>query len=268
MRRVIHVSGLRGLPGTWQNLAEQSCCKAMKSAGSGHRAAAALWRGPGGGRSSVQMTPVQVIARCLGRAADAPDRGADQKRKAAGGRVGRESDPGRQGQRDGCTHRQKPDRRGQENEPCKHFAQPPRENCGQDARPTWQEYGRVLVKIRQRTETFPPFARPLDRESRVVSAFGGACQKAQPKVVTDRRPEDALRNHLKQNRFSKCWPNGPRTPDPCFLSGGRPGSGAAAIWRNPDSAIRACVPEPDKDCLSFVMPQKQGGAAAGQGDTR
>jgi hypothetical protein len=51
-------------------------------------------------------------------------------------------------------------------------------------------------------------------------------------------------------------------------SEGRDFCRGAAIWRNLDRLILAVVPVLDKDCLSFVMPQKQGSAAAGHGDTR
>lgn len=40
----------------------------------------------------------------------------------------------------------------------------------------------------------------------------------------------------------------------------------AAQWRNSGILIRAAFRELHEECLSFVMPQKQGVAAAGFGD--
>jgi hypothetical protein len=75
-------------------------------------------------------------------------------------------------------------------------------------------------------------------------------------------------NHMKSNNFrislfdeAEKPPRLPRSETRGFRRG-------AAIGRNFDRQIVAVVPVLDKDCLSFVMPQKQGSAAAGHGDTR
>jgi hypothetical protein len=42
----------------------------------------------------------------------------------------------------------------------------------------------------------------------------------------------------------------------------------AAIWRNHVIRIMAAIREVNEDCLSFVIPQKQGVAAARHGDAK
>jgi hypothetical protein len=268
MPRVIHFSRLRALPDTWQILAEHPCQMVNISAQPAHRCASGRWPGFGNGRSAVQVTPVSVRPGRVGGGADAPRGGADHERETAGGRVSGKRDPRRHGQGDRGPNCQEPDRCRQEDEPSKHFAQPPRENYSQDARYAWQECGRVLVKVRRSIETFTVIDAPLTCESPVVSAFGGACGCAQPRVAICGRSGRCMNNYMKRNKFrisssggtgKSLWPH---------RSEGRDFCRGAAIWRNLDRLILAVVPVLDKDCLSFVMPQKQGSAAAGHGDTR
>jgi hypothetical protein len=268
MPRVIHLTGLCAAPRVWRNLAEKPCqninirAQAARRCPSGFRLVRRV------GRSAVQVTPMQGIARSFGSAADAPDRCEHHERQAASGWIGCQRHPCRQGQGDRRTHCQDTDRCGQEDEPCKHFAQPPRENFGQIARHAWQEYGRVLVKVRRAIETFQPVSRLMKGKFAVVSACGGDPLRLQPKVEVRGWASGCIPKRLKVNNY------------PTELRGRarrllhlRPSEAArfrcnAAIWRNPEAPNWAIVPELDKECLSFVMPQKQGGAAAGQGDTR
>lgn len=268
MPRVIHFSRQRALPKTWQILAEHPCQMVNISAQPARGCASGPRPGFGSGRSAVQVAPVRVRPGRIGGGADAPRRGADQKREAAGGRVRCKRDPRRKGQGDRRAHCQEPDRCRQEDEPSKHFAQPPRENYSQDARYAWQECGRVLVKVRRTIETFTAIAEPLTCESPVVSAFGGACRFAQPRVAGRGRSGWRMNNHMKRNNLWISSSGGAGKPSYPHRSEARCSRRGAAIWRNLDRLILAVVPVLDKDCLSFVMPQKQGSAAAGHGDTR
>jgi len=47
-----------------------------------------------------------------------------------------------------------------------------------------------------------------------------------------------------------------------------PGRCTAAMWRNFVIRIMTLFPELAEDCLSFVIPQQQGVAAAGHGDAK
>jgi hypothetical protein len=268
MPRVIHFSRQRALPKTWQILAEHPCQMVNISAQPAHRCVSGPRPEFGSGRSAVQVAPVRVRPGRVGGGADAPRGGADQQREAAGGRVGGKRDPGRHGQGDRSAHGHEPDRCRQEDEPSKHFAQPPRENYSQDARYAWQECGRVLVKVRRTIETFTVIAEPLTCESRLVSAFGGACGCAQPGVATRDLSGWRIGNNMKRNDFLISLSAGAGKPPRPHRSEARDFRRSAAIGRNFDRLILAVVPVLDKDCLSFVMPQKQGSAAAGHGDTR
>ncbi|KAF0115356.1 MAG: hypothetical protein FD150_1024 [Rhodobacteraceae bacterium] len=264
MRRVNHSEGLHALSDLWRNLAEQSGCLVTISACGVRRSGAGSL--PDG--SAMQVLPVQPSMRSALSGPNVPYRCADQKREAAYGRVGGQGDPGRQGQGNGCTHRDDPDCGGQDDEPGKHFAQPPREDWNQDARRAWREYGRVLVKVRRSSGAFQRIPGMQSRAKQGFSPLGGRRSVAQPRVDSCRSIVNVSGNLLKRNTSIK---------DRSILGGqvarsaanGPAGVRCAAAIRH-DSVIRnkAAIREVDEDCLSFVIPQQQGVAAARHGDTK
>jgi hypothetical protein len=262
MRRVKDFRGLPVRSHSWLKLADVFIFQVAFSA----CRLPARWTGYRTDRSAGQLLPVQAIVGSFGGAADAPHGGADQKREAAGDRVYSQGNPDWHGQSDAYTHGHEPDSSGQDEEPDKHFVQLPREECNQDARREWQEYGRVLVKVRRIIETFQKLEPAIPSEKRMISTYGSISGGLQPRADSALRTARSANKPLKGRAFRRLQPvYGVREvrSRTTGLAGDRC---TAAMWRNFVIAIAAAIPELDEDCLSFVIPRKQGVAAAGHGD--
>lgn len=136
-------------PVTWQDLADRlrdigdnSACRSHRSDNRRPRA----W-------STLRSLPPRSVGPFHEVGPDVPQGCAEQQGQAADRRVGKQRDPGRQGKCESRTHRQDPHSGRQRNKSSKHFLQPLREACNQDARYAWQEYGQALVKLRRMVET-------------------------------------------------------------------------------------------------------------------
>ena len=108
----------------------------------------------------------------------------------------------------------------------------------------------------------------MEDESRMVSTDGGGFLRVQPKVAIRSGRRRLFCKGLKYNNFISHRSGRERTKHVLMRSAPSPDCRAAAIWRNLGAPNLATVPELDKECLSFVMPQKQGGTASGHGDIR
>lgn len=261
-----HSQRLHALSDCWQNLAEHFATKVAVSACWPHLA---TYRNRLAGSAVHALLP-HVGVLWNDRAAHAPRRGADQERQATNGRVGGQDDPSRQRQGNGCTHPQEANCCGQENKPDHHFVQPPREDWNQDARRAWQEYGPVLVKVRRSVAAFQRLLGELTGAIQGIFERLSGLGSMQPRGESGWDARKLSDNPLKENTFI----------------GGRLGPAlrttrsaatrrafhrcTAAIWRNHviriKAAIREAIWEVNEDCLSFVIPQKQGVAAAAHED--
>ncbi len=219
-------------------------------------------------RSAMGWTLPQSFAGLACCGPDAPDSGADQKRQAADRRVGGKSHPGRNGERDGRTDHHHPDRRGQKNQSCKHLTQPPREVFDKNARHAWQDYDRLLVKVRRKGLVLMRSLLACMQESRSKSALGCKKSRAHPGV------DSPYRGVGRSCKIRKTRNN--------FLSGERQGNRIAlpfakregvqcriaAKWQN--SVRPNCWKDRElhEECLSFVIPHQHGRPVAGQEDLR
>jgi hypothetical protein len=178
MVKVIHFSNVRRLFDIWRFLAEYRLQEVTVSA-DGRKPNKWCAR-----RASlaVEALVAHAIARCASVIADVPQRSAQQERDTADRRIGGKRNPGRHGKRDRRTNHNHPNRRRQQHEPCQHFPQPPRETYDKDARHAWQEYGRVLVKVRRVIEKPRNSVEEIMHATSVKSSSGCTKLMMQPKV--------------------------------------------------------------------------------------
>jgi hypothetical protein len=148
------------------------------------------------------------------------------------------------------------------------LAQPPREAYDQDARHAWQEYGRVLVKVRRQAATLFAASSEQMQEIGAISARGCGRLGLQSRVENDRSEGRSPCNALKNMVLLGSHGKRPGLVMPA--TGKRPSSRCrlASKWRNLGEVI--CTPnrEVHEECLSFVMPQQQGRPVAGHEDFR
>ena len=218
------------------------------------------------GTSSLGLRPHERGARRGLGGTDAPERGHEEERQTAGGRVEGQCNPDRSGEGKRSRRRRQTNRCGQENQSCKHVPQPPREVPHQVARLAWQDCGRVRVNVRRlinhcgRCDT-----ATVCRTAPTISAGNGP-------GVTQSRIEwpgmrcVCLRNILKRMDYFEMavWVGeGCAARHRQSLCRDR---GLAALWRKRVAFPGLRNQDVTEECLSFVMPQQHGTPVAAYRD--
>lgn len=262
MRNVIQFSSAPGLSGIWRNLAEQSGPLQRFPAES----AAVFGRRGVQVRSAVRVGVGQRLD-CGGRsAAEAPQGGDQEKRQAADSRVSRCGNPDRHGQCDASNQEDDTDGGRKKHKACDHFLQLPRETYDKVARQAWQEYGRVLVKVRRGARHSGKIGPSRTRETwgnilLVVSGFATQSGREIGRATCDARGRSLnINGKARRPMAGEWWPTG---WGPSARKRMGPGASARPL---PGGQNRDSDRELRDDCLSFVTPGQQGRSVAGQED--